>query len=51
MRVKEESERDSLRLNIKKTKVIASGPSTAWQIEGEGITDSKNMSLSKLRSW
>ena len=51
MRVKEEVERVGLRLNIKKTKVIAPGPSTAWQIEGEGITDSKNMSLSKLRSW
>jgi len=51
MRVKEEGERVGLRLNIKKTKVIAPGPNTAWQIEGEGITDSKNMSLSKLRNW
>ena len=34
MRVKEEHERASLRLNIKKTKVMASGPVTAWQIEG-----------------
>ena len=37
MRVKVESERASLRLNIKKTKTIASGPSTAWQIEGEKV--------------
>ena len=37
MRVKEESERASLRLNIKKTKIMASGPITAWQIEGEKV--------------
>ena len=35
MRVKEESERAGLRLNIKKTKIMASGPITSWQIEGE----------------
>ena len=35
MRVKQESERASLKLNIKKTKIMASGPVTAWQIEGE----------------
>ena len=34
MRVKEESERAGLRLNINKTKVMASSPITAWQIEG-----------------
>ena len=33
--MKEESERASLKLNIKKTKIVASGPITAWQIEGE----------------
>ena len=33
MRVKEESERASLKLNIKKTKIMASGPMTSWQIE------------------
>ena len=35
MTVKEESERASLRLNVKKTKIMASCPITAWQIEGE----------------
>ena len=35
MRVKEESERAVLRLNIKKTKIMASGPITAWKIERE----------------
>ena len=36
MRVKEESERAGLKLNIKKTKMMASGTITLWQIEGEG---------------
>ena len=35
MREKEESERAGLKLNIKKTKIMASGPITSWQIEGE----------------
>ena len=34
MRVKEESERASLKLNIKKSKIMASGPITSWQIDG-----------------
>ena len=37
MRVKEESERAGLRLNIKKTKIMASTPNAAWQIEGENV--------------
>ena len=37
MRVKEERERADLRLNIKKAKTMASGPITAWQIEGENV--------------
>ena len=37
MRVKEESERAGLTLNIKKTKIMASTPNTAWQIEGENV--------------
>ena len=37
MRVKEESEKASLNLNIKKTKIMASSPITAWQIEGEKV--------------
>ena len=35
MRVKEESEKAGLKLNIQKTKIIASGPITSWQIDGE----------------
>ena len=37
MRVKEESERADLRLNIKKTNIMASGPHTSWQTEGEKV--------------
>ena len=35
MKVKEESEKAGLKLNIKKTKIMASGPITSWQIDGE----------------
>ena len=35
MKVKEESEKAGLKLNIQKTKVMASGPITSWQIDGE----------------
>ena len=37
MKVKEESENVSLKLNIEKTKIMASGPITSWQIEGENV--------------
>ena len=39
MKVKEESEKVGLRLNIQKTKIMASGPITPWQIGGETVTD------------
>ena len=42
MRVKEESEKAGLKLNIQKTKIMASGPNTSWQIDGkiiETVTD------------
>ena len=35
MKVKEESEKDGLKLNIQKIKILASGPITSWQIDGE----------------
>ena len=35
MKVKEESEKSGLKLNIQKTKIMASGPITSWQIHGE----------------
>ena len=37
--VKEESEKTVLKLNIQETKIIASGPITSWQIDGETVTD------------
>ena len=39
MKVKEESEKVGLKLNIQKTKNMASGPITLWQIDGETVTD------------
>ena len=37
MKVKEESEKDGLKLNIQKKKIMASGPITSWQIDGETV--------------
>ena len=39
MKMKEESEKVGLKLNIQKTKIIASGPITSWQIDGEAVSD------------
>ena len=39
MNVKEESEKVGLKLNIQKTKTMASGPITSWQTDGETVTD------------
>ena len=39
MEVKEESEKAGLKLNIQKIKIMASGPTTSWQIDGETMTD------------
>ena len=37
MKVKEESEKAGLKLNIQETKILASGPITSWQIDGEPV--------------
>ena len=39
MKVKEESEKGSVKFNIQKTKIMASSPITSWQIDGETVTD------------
>ena len=39
MKVKEESEKVGLKLNIQKTKIMASGPITSWQIDGKTVAD------------
>ena len=38
MKVKEESEKGGLKLNIQKTKIMASGPITSWEIDGETVS-------------
>ena len=42
MKVKEESEKADLKLNIRKTKIVASGPITSWQIDGETMETVKD---------
>ena len=39
MKVKMESEKVGLKLNIQKTKIMASGPTTSWEIDGETVAD------------
>ena len=39
MKVKEESEKIGLKFNIQKTKIMASGPITSWEIDGETVSD------------
>ena len=39
MKVKDESEKAGLKLNIQKTKIMASGPITSWEIDGEAVSD------------
>ena len=46
MKVKEESEKVGLKLNIQKTKIMASGPITSWEIDGETVE-----TVSDLFSW
>ena len=45
MKVKEESEKAGLKPNIQKTKIMASGPTTSWQIDGETIETVKDFFL------
>ena len=45
MKVKEESEKAGLKLNIQKTKIMASGPTTSWQIDGETMETMRDFIL------
>ena len=45
MKVKEKSEKVGLKLNIQKTKIVASGPITSWQIDGKTVETVKNFTL------
>ena len=51
MKVKEESEKVGLKLNIQKTKIMASGPITSWQIDGETVADFIFLGLQNHRRW
>ena len=50
MKVKEESKKVGLKLNIQKTKIMASGPITSWQINGETMETVKDFILGALKS-
>ena len=51
MKVKEESEKVGLKLNIQKTKIMTSGPITSWQIDGETVADFVLLGLHKYFRW
>ena len=50
MKVKEESEKVGLKLNIQKTKIMASGPITSWQIDGGNSGNSDRLFFGALKS-
>ena len=50
MKVKEESEKVGLELNIQKTKIMASGPITSWEIEGERVETVSDFYFSRLQN-
>ena len=50
MRVKEESEKVGLKLNIQKTKIMASGPITSWEIDGETVETVADFILAGLQN-
>ena len=50
MKVKEDSEKVGLRLNIQKTKIMASGPITSWQIDGETMETVTDFILAGLQN-
>ena len=50
MQVKEESEKAGLKLNIQKTKIMATGPITSWQIDGETMETVRDFILGALKS-
>ena len=50
MKVKEESEKVGLKLNIQKTKIMVSGPSTSWEIDGETLETVSDFILGGLQN-
>ena len=51
MKVKEESEKVGLKLNIQKTKIMASGPITSWEIDGETVETVSDFGLQNHCKW
>ena len=51
MKVKEESEKVGLKLNIQKTKIMASGPITSWEIDGETVEIVADFIFGAPKSW
>ena len=51
MKVKEESEKVGLKLNIQKTKIVASGPITSWEIDGETVETGTDSIFSLQNHW
>ena len=51
MKVKEESEKVGLKLNIQKTKIMASGPITSWEIDGETVETLSTGKINRLYFW
>ena len=50
MKVKEESEKVGLKLNIQKTKIVAAGPITSWQIDGEKVETMRDFIFGGLQN-
>ena len=50
MKVKDESEKAGLKLNIQRTKIMASGPITSWQIDGETVENSVRLYFFELQN-
>ena len=50
MKVKEENEKDGLKLNIQKMKIMASGPITSWEIDGETVETVSDFILRGLKN-
>ena len=50
MKVKEENEKDGLKLSIQKTKIMASGPLTSWQIDGKTVEIVRDLYLFGLQN-
>ena len=51
MKVKEESEKPGLKLNIQKTKIMASGPITSWEIDGETVETVSDKKQCQIYFW